>query len=82
MGLHLPGPGGSFSQVFFPPLTLINDKCLAPSGTKRSSGSQSPRSASPPLFLLHLFARGPFVPFVGLPQEVKAAKTGLGSGRG
>lgn len=42
MGLHLPGQVGASRKFFYPHLaTLINDKCLAPSGTNQSSGGQS-----------------------------------------
>lgn len=40
MRLHLPGPRGAGFHRFFFPLSLINDKRLAPSGTNQSSGSQ------------------------------------------
>lgn len=66
---------------FFFPLTLINDKCLAPSGTNQSSGGPSlPAQLSLPFS--HSFARGPFVPFVVLPQEeMRAWEMGLSRGR-
>lgn len=50
---------GASHRGFFP-LTLINNKCLAPSRTNQTSGCQSLPVQLP--LPAHIFAKGPFVP--------------------
>ena len=50
---------GASHRGFFP-LTLINNKCLAPSRTNQTSGRQSLPVQLP--LPAHIFAKGPFVP--------------------